>query len=144
MVNCPASYQSEIVVTQTVDVYTTVCPASATVTVPTTTSTPTPAGELPTVIVDLITDIIVLVPCETPVVETFVPPSGTPAVVVVPTGGVSVPVKAVTTAAPLAIHGPVRREGKGYSNGTSTSTTKGLTEPESPACRSYRRPLGRL
>lgn len=75
VVNCPASYQKEILVTQTVDVYTTVCPVSANITLPTTTSTNAVAVPTAAAIVHVITDVVVLVPCPTPLIETFAPPS---------------------------------------------------------------------
>ncbi|KAB5557876.1 hypothetical protein GE09DRAFT_1221023 [Coniochaeta sp. 2T2.1] len=81
VVNCPASYQKKILVTQTVDVYTTVCPATAVVTPPSSIGTAAPSalltstGETTTATVHIITDVVVLVPCASPVVETFVPAS---------------------------------------------------------------------
>ncbi|KAK0722988.1 hypothetical protein B0T26DRAFT_811572 [Lasiosphaeria miniovina] len=63
--NCPASLQSEIIVTKTAAV---VDSAST----PTTIITPAAQG---TATVVVITDVTVLVPCATPVVETFIPPS---------------------------------------------------------------------
>ena len=83
VVNCPASYQQEILVTQTVDVYTTVCPATAVVTPPSSISSAAPSasstvsGETATATatVHIITDVVILVPCASPVVETFVPAS---------------------------------------------------------------------
>lgn len=79
VVNCPASYQQEILVTQTVDVYTTVCPATALVTAPSSISSAAPAapasspGQTTTATVHIITDVVVLVPCANPIVESFVP-----------------------------------------------------------------------
>ncbi|KAK3938511.1 hypothetical protein QBC46DRAFT_390074 [Diplogelasinospora grovesii] len=83
--NCPASMQSQIVVTRTVDLYTTVCPAMAVITGPASSSTTTTSTRATgtfahaAATTTLITDVVVLVPCATPVVETFVPsaPSST-------------------------------------------------------------------
>ncbi|KAH8910316.1 hypothetical protein BR93DRAFT_957275 [Coniochaeta sp. PMI_546] len=81
VVNCPASYQKEVLVTQTIDVYTTVCPATAIVTQPSSISSAAPSasttssGETSTATVHIITDVVVLVPCASPVIETFVPAS---------------------------------------------------------------------
>ncbi|EOO02257.1 hypothetical protein UCRPA7_2274 [Phaeoacremonium minimum UCRPA7] len=83
VVNCPASYQKEIVVTQTIDLFTTVCPATASITAPANSTSASAAASstataLPSsgaITVHVITDVIVLVPCESPVVETFVAPS---------------------------------------------------------------------
>jgi hypothetical protein len=79
VVNCPASYQQEILVTRTVDVYTTVCPASAVITLPSSITHAAPSASAtslgPTTVatVHIITDVVVLVPCASPIVETFVP-----------------------------------------------------------------------
>lgn len=79
VVNCPASYQQVVLVTQTVDAYTTICPATAVVTlpskVPSAVAPSSTSGSLPTVDTVVITDVVVLVPCASPVVETFVPAS---------------------------------------------------------------------
>lgn len=81
VVNCPASYQQEILVTQTIDIYTTVCPATAVVTPPSIVSSAAPSastsstGSTTTVDTVVITDVVVLVPCASPIVETFVPAS---------------------------------------------------------------------
>jgi hypothetical protein len=83
VVNCPASWEKEIVVTQTVDSFTTVCPPGADVAFPSSSKTveaaaaPTlPAGATPNAAtVHVITEVIVLTPCSTPIVETFVPPT---------------------------------------------------------------------
>jgi len=63
IVNCPASYQQEITVTKTVTAHVTADPP------PYPTSTPAP-------VVHIITDVVVLVPCTEPIVETFAPPTG--------------------------------------------------------------------
>ncbi len=68
VVNCPASYQSQIVVTKTADAFTTVCPFNASVTIPSTTVAP---ASQPTVV---LTDVVVLKAYPTPIVETFAPP----------------------------------------------------------------------
>ena len=66
--NCPASLQSEIVVTNTLDVY----------------PTHTLEFQPDTATVTVIKDIIVLVPCQTPIVETYIPSVPTPATDPVP------------------------------------------------------------
>lgn len=77
VVNCPASYQQEILVTQTIDIYTTVCPATAVVTPPSSVASASAAASASTTVttVHIITDVVVLVPCSSPVIETFVPAS---------------------------------------------------------------------
>jgi hypothetical protein len=79
VVNCPASWQKEIIVTQTVDAFTTVCPSGADITFPTTAkASPTPiASEVPiaAAVHVVTTEVIVLAPCATPVVNTFEPPT---------------------------------------------------------------------
>ncbi|KAK3375381.1 hypothetical protein B0H63DRAFT_277765 [Podospora didyma] len=69
--NCPASFQSEIVVTKTVDLNT-----ASTATGTSLSSSSTAAAEKgAAAVVTIITDVIVLVPCATPVVETFIEPT---------------------------------------------------------------------
>jgi hypothetical protein len=94
-VNCPASYASEVIVTETVDVYTTVCPVSASVTPPaswyTTTAASTDAAATTTTApsldtakpvtsysAHLVTDLITLVAVPTPIVNTFCTTATTP------------------------------------------------------------------
>jgi hypothetical protein len=135
VVNCPASYQKEILVTQTIDAYTTVCPATAVVTQPSSISSAAPAaastgsGATTTATVHIITDVVVLVPCASPIVESFVPGS-----TVVPPSAhqVTATVYAVTpsssssssssssqTASASPLIGGVGKEVQ-YSNGTAT------------------------
>ncbi|KAJ9154994.1 hypothetical protein NKR23_g2213 [Pleurostoma richardsiae] len=73
VVNCPASLQQEVVVTKTVEAFTTVCPATATISAPTSSSSAASTGS--GVVVHVVTDVVVLVPCSSPIVETYVPPS---------------------------------------------------------------------
>ncbi|KAI1861000.1 hypothetical protein JX265_009619, partial [Neoarthrinium moseri] len=85
VINCPASYQTEVVVTRTLDVYTTVCPASAQVATtplgtplfssPSSPSASTLAALATPTAVHIVTDqVVMLTPCATPIVDTFVPP----------------------------------------------------------------------
>jgi hypothetical protein len=76
VINCPASWQKEIVVTKTVDAFTTVCPPGVVVTFPTTTKAPTPTSSVvAAAAVEVITEVIILSTCPTPIVETFVAPT---------------------------------------------------------------------
>lgn len=124
VVNCPASYQQEIIVTKTVDAYTTVCPATAVVTYPSssTISTTTPTVALSTApvvaAVNVVTQVIVLSTCPTPIVDTFVPPSALPTlsqhlVTGSLTGSLTVPAVAAPT---------VAIEEKIYTNATTSYT----------------------
>lgn len=126
VVNCPASYQKEILVTRTVDVYTTVCPVSANITLPATTSSkviavPTEAAA----VVHLITDVVVLVPCSTPLIETFVPPSTVmqPAVhqVTAAAEATATPSSSSGAGPSLVVVGNGAKEAQ-WNNGTSTYT----------------------
>lgn len=72
VVNCPASWEKHIVVTKTVDAYTTVCPAGASITIPTTTATPSSTPQVAAV--HVITELIVLSKIQ-PVAETFIEPT---------------------------------------------------------------------
>ena len=70
VVNCPPSYQSLVVVTRTAAVPAdTTCTAGASAA----SSTRTAATTVPAV--HVVTDVVVLVPCATPFIETFVEPS---------------------------------------------------------------------
>lgn len=84
VVNCPASYQQQILVTQTIDAYTTVCPASAAATAPGSSSSAAPSasststGGATNAVMHIIIDVVALTPCASPIVETFVPGSTAP------------------------------------------------------------------
>ena len=69
VVNCPAEYQQEIVITSSVEIYTTVCPIDEVQTLPPVPSAP--ASLKP----HTITGGATLTPCPTPIVNTFVPPA---------------------------------------------------------------------
>ncbi|KAI0129694.1 hypothetical protein BJ170DRAFT_284481 [Xylariales sp. AK1849] len=71
--NCPASYQTEQTVVKTVDVYTTVCPVTASITAP---ASAYSTSSKPAAVVTSVTDVTVLVPCSS--VATFTPPAGVP------------------------------------------------------------------
>ncbi|KAB5570850.1 hypothetical protein GE09DRAFT_1104993 [Coniochaeta sp. 2T2.1] len=136
VVNCPASYQKEILVTQTIDVYTTVCPATAVVTPPSSIAAAAPSalpissGETATATVHIITDVVVLVPCASPVVETFVPGNTiVPPTVqqvtatvypVAPSPSSSASASCETAAASPFVRGGVKNVA--YTNGTSTNS----------------------
>lgn len=127
VVNCPASYQSEILVTQTVDIYTTVCPASANITLPATpTSTAIAEPTTAAAVVHIITDVVVLVPCATPVVETFAPPSSiAPPVVhqVAATATAGASPSASAGATPPSFVGGIGVKAGSWNNGTSSYAT---------------------
>ncbi|KAH8879867.1 hypothetical protein GQ53DRAFT_849339 [Thozetella sp. PMI_491] len=138
VVHCPASYQSEIVVTQTIDLFTTVCPLSATITaLPAGASTAAAAATttpevIHKLVVTSITDMVVLVPCTSPVVQTFTPPT-TQLAPVLPTAGASVPFVAAPVAAPSS-SAPSSNRNSTYSSKTanisptsSTTTTAGVS-----------------
>ena len=77
VVNCPASYQSSIVVTQTVDSFTTVCPLGATVTMPSrAVSSPLLSATIKVVTtpINVIKEAVTLTRIS-PILQTFVPPS---------------------------------------------------------------------
>lgn len=75
VVNCPASYQSEQTVVKTVDVYTTVCPVTASLTAPASYSTSSSTVPKPTSSdVTVVTEVTSLVPCSS--TGTFTPPAG--------------------------------------------------------------------
>jgi hypothetical protein len=83
-INCPVSYQKELVVTQTIDFLTTVCPSCTAITTPPIKSsmdTITPMASY------LSPELLTLTPCGTPVVDTFVtsPMSVLGQVIVIPT-----------------------------------------------------------
>jgi hypothetical protein len=65
VMNCPGSMESKIVVTKTLDAYTTVCPPGAKVTVP-----PRPISKEPPVI-HIISEVVHLHKLETPIVHTY-------------------------------------------------------------------------
>lgn len=91
VVNCPASYQKEVVVTQTVNAFTTVCPATAQIT-----SLPEADSTIKVFAAPITTgDVVLLTPAATPIVNTFVPPTGTVAHVV---GALATQKAAATTA----------------------------------------------
>lgn len=132
VINCPATYQKEIIVTATVSSFTTVCPATAVITdVPATTSVaPLPATtsaspeDKPDVqVVHVVSSVVVLVPCATPLAETFTPPAG----VVAPTehvvtGGPYQPTfvpAPVVVAAPSGLPAPPKKYK--FDNGTVPS-----------------------
>ncbi|KAI0175114.1 hypothetical protein BJ166DRAFT_163597 [Pestalotiopsis sp. NC0098] len=69
--NCPASYQTGQTVTKTVDVYTTVCPATMSLPATTSAAPVTSSSAHPTTIV---TEVTTLVPCSQ--TSTFTPPAG--------------------------------------------------------------------
>ncbi|KAH8169608.1 hypothetical protein LIA77_10152 [Sarocladium implicatum] len=70
VINCPASWERTIVVTKTLDAYTTVCPAGASVTVPPQRETASiDEGEAP--VVHVITEVFHLHKLKTPAVHTF-------------------------------------------------------------------------
>ncbi|KAK9421148.1 hypothetical protein SUNI508_05996 [Seiridium unicorne] len=77
VVNCPASYQKEVTVTQTIDAFTTVCPASAQITAPPSSSLTATTGPptTPTAVYILTEQVVLLTPCATPVTNTFTSPS---------------------------------------------------------------------
>ncbi|KAF7557724.1 hypothetical protein G7Z17_g410 [Cylindrodendrum hubeiense] len=70
VINCPASWAQEIVVTKEVVAYTTICPVTEEQTLPTTTSTPEAIKKV------TITKGVTASVCPTPIVHTFVSPSG--------------------------------------------------------------------
>jgi hypothetical protein len=79
VINCPASWEKEIVVTKTVDAFTTVCPIEAEVTSPSSVEdafeSPPTAVPVHAAAVHIVTEVIILESCATPVVETFSPPA---------------------------------------------------------------------
>ncbi|KAK9783547.1 hypothetical protein SCAR479_00106 [Seiridium cardinale] len=77
VVNCPVSYQKEVTVTQTIDAFTTVCPASAQITASPSSSLTATTGRAttPTAVYILTEQVVLLTPCATPVTNTFTPPS---------------------------------------------------------------------
>ncbi|ORY70069.1 uncharacterized protein BCR38DRAFT_405721 [Pseudomassariella vexata] len=124
VINCPASYQKELIVTQTIDSFTTICAASANITAP-------PQAEAPTMTttlaspdaVHVITDAVTLIPCPIPIIATFVPPSSL-AVTALAKGEASVIpettaalLRTVTTPAAHSIHADMA------SKWTNTTTT---------------------
>ncbi|KAH8204252.1 hypothetical protein TruAng_001538 [Truncatella angustata] len=71
--NCPASYQSEQTVVKTIDVYTTVCPITASLTAPASYSS-SAAAQSSSADFTIVTDVTTLVPCSS--TATFTPPAG--------------------------------------------------------------------
>ncbi|KAF7548852.1 hypothetical protein G7Z17_g6785 [Cylindrodendrum hubeiense] len=69
VINCPASWRQEIVVTKEVEVYTTVCPVTEIQTIPVIATTSRVSKKL------TITDGTTAPACPTPIVNTFVPPA---------------------------------------------------------------------
>lgn len=131
IVNCPASYQQVVLVTQTVDAYITVCLATAVVTFPSkissTAASSSTSSSKSTVDTVVITDVVVLIPCASPVVETFVPLSSmlppavhtvTATVVAAPFSSFVSPVQSSHT----AVASPFIGGGKNaqWNNGTTT------------------------
>ena len=86
VINCPASWEQQIIVTRTVNSFTTVCPSGAEVTFPAEVPSAAPSSQAAgspsnaseddaVAYVHIITDLVVLVPCETPIVNSFVEPT---------------------------------------------------------------------
>lgn len=124
VINCPASLQTQIVVTKVVTDYTTVCPVtasasasassasasasaatvkgaeavatSASASVATAASKTSSAATQPTKVV--ITDVYVVVPCATPIVATYTPPTSVPSIVISVIGQSSVSGSSVSSA----------------------------------------------
>ncbi|TPX15560.1 uncharacterized protein E0L32_004258 [Thyridium curvatum] len=99
VVNCPADLASQVVVTRTVDVLTTVCPVGATITAPPAAAA-SPVQSVAEVHKAVITDVVTLVPCKTPVVETFVAPSPSPTATASATASKQKQEQAAATTAP--------------------------------------------
>lgn len=81
VVNCPTSYQKEIIFTQTTDVFTTICTASARLTKPPLEPEhKTTPPQQPTTAYKSAVEIVLLTSLATPIKSTFMPPSSTAAV----------------------------------------------------------------
>ncbi|KAI0127617.1 hypothetical protein BJ170DRAFT_380871 [Xylariales sp. AK1849] len=125
VVNCPASYQKEVIVTQTIDAFTTICPASATITPPAKPAVSTSATAVPTAVHIITEQVVVLTPCATPMVETFVPPTLTSAVPEV-----------LAVAVPGVVHATVSGH---FAAETSSRWSNGTAVAISPASTGYAR-----
>jgi hypothetical protein len=121
--NCPASYASEQTIVKTVDVYTTVCPATVSLTAPASIKTTFPASSYvgPSAVTTVTTDSTLLVPCSE--VETFTPPTGVATVPVKTTSSVY----ATTTATGSYSHSHSSSSGQAsetYPVSSSTAATE--------------------